>query len=129
MSEGEDTRPEPTWAAAWDKRTAELAYEAARGTREAMSAWADSLDSKLVAVLTAGAVLLTLVPSLQPPGKNSPSLALWCLALVCWLGSVGFGIYGFHPRPLRVGPSPRALLGEDGLGCLPINSTCINSQF
>jgi hypothetical protein len=33
----EDTRPEPTWAETWDKKTAQLAYEAARGMREAMA--------------------------------------------------------------------------------------------
>jgi len=114
MSEG-DTRPEPKWADSWDEATAGLAYEAARGTRETMSKWADSLDSKLVAVLGGGAVLLTVVPSLQPPSPHTLSLLFWCLAIVCWLFSVGFGVYGYHPKPLRVGPSPRALLGEDWL--------------
>jgi hypothetical protein len=45
----QDNRPAPVWADAWEPKTAELAYEAARGTRELMSKWADSLDTKLVA--------------------------------------------------------------------------------
>ena len=38
---------------------------------------------------------------------------------MCWLGSVGFGVLGYHPKPLRVGPSPHTLLGEDWLRPAP----------
>jgi membrane protein required for beta-lactamase induction len=77
-------------------------------------AWADSLDSKLVAVFGVGSALVALVPSLQ----QSPTLAAascWVLALVFWLIALGFGYYGYRPAALWVGPSPRELLGEEWL--------------
>lgn len=93
--EGEWIPPEILRAGAWDPRTAEWAYEASRSTRETPSAWADSLDTKLVAVFGVGSVLLTLVPTLEKAATPATTRC-WLVARVFWLIPLGFAYYGYR---------------------------------
>ncbi len=120
MSSPQTITAKVLWNDSWDPKTAELAYEATKGRREAQTAWMDALDTKLVSTVGAASVLLTLVPSLQPPGKNTCSLVLWCLALASWVIGACFAYYGYKPAEVSTGPHPRAVLDESWLRCSPL---------
>jgi hypothetical protein len=102
--------PEPVWDTSWDERTAELAYEASLPSRESLSAWADSLDTKLLGVFAVGGVILTIAPTLQASNPNRVVVGLWVLAAISWLFALAFGLHGYRPTVLRVGPDPQEFL-------------------
>jgi hypothetical protein len=100
----------PEWDEAWNQETLALAYEASRGTREAMAAWADALDTKLFGVFAVGGIILTLAPTLQAPSKERVVVACWFAAALLWLFALILGYQGYAPTILRAGPNPQTFL-------------------
>jgi hypothetical protein len=68
------------------------------------------LDTKLLGVFDVGGIVLTISPALQPPSSNPAVVRCWIVALGSWFFALVFGVYGYHPTVLRVGPNPLEFL-------------------
>jgi hypothetical protein len=109
----------PEDVAAYNPETIKLAYEASIPILNTFSEWADSIDTKIVALFGVASVIVTLTPTLYRPDAPGALLTLWALGVVSW-GAAAWACYqAYKPRPLRVGPNAEILLTDDWLARTP----------
>jgi hypothetical protein len=96
-----------TWSDSFDTETVAAAYEDARSVLPLCASWADSIDAKTIAVFGIASSILTIVPALRPLSKATLPLVLWCLALSCWIISMGFCLAAYKPTQYRIDPNPQ----------------------
>jgi hypothetical protein len=108
------------WNDSWNKETVRLAFEESASSRDVVSALADSMDNKVVAIFSVASAIIGLTPALRGDEAISVERAVtFAISVLAWGVAVIQCYRAYQTHDFIVGPNPNKALDAKWLRLAP----------